>query len=57
MKKKIKLTTSKLIRMTPTQKVNSKETSFSSVVRLLADHWGTRKARTVENIIGTTLKD
>jgi len=42
--------------MTPAQKANSKETSFSYIVRLLAEHWGSRKAKTVENIIRTTLE-
>lgn len=56
MKKQKTLTTAKLIRMTPEQLVKSKTHDFSSIVRLLADTWGSRKSKTLVDVIITTLK-
>lgn len=55
-KKQKKLTTTKLFRMTDQQKLNTKGAGFSYVVQLLAEHWGSRKAKIIEDMIYTTFK-
>lgn len=55
MKKKKTLTTTKLIRMTEEQKTKAKGNEYNSIVRLIADVWGSRKGKVLADIIRTTV--